>query len=231
MRYDSYNKERLYKPGLTLKCRNRLHHLVLSGLDVRSICEIGVGFGELAHYCRKEGIGWVGIEPNDRLRKELADDGFRVYNGMLPEFPAIDERYDAIFASHFIEHLNGLQEVIQFLNACEQNLRSHGGRYLILLYPDIEKCGSIFWHDYTHSFVTTKKRIEDLLFDLNWKIQRSDRYTACFFRGSGLISSIGKIFPYFLLPEKVAFFARLSFLQHVLTIAVPGSDDTGVSLT
>jgi cyclopropane fatty-acyl-phospholipid synthase-like methyltransferase len=221
LRYDSYNKERLYKPGLTIKCRDRLHRLTLSGLDIRSLCEIGVGFGELASYCRKNEINWIGIEPNDKLREDLIDDGFKVYNGMMPEFPEIEEKYDAIFASHFIEHLNNLQEVTSFLNNCRENLGSHNGRYLILLYPDIEKCGSIFWHDYTHSFVTTKKRIEDLLYDLGWKIRRSDRYTACFFRGSSFISFIGKIFPHFLLPKKVAFFTRLSFLQHVLTIAEP----------
>ncbi len=221
MRYDSYNRERLYKPGLQMKCRDRLHRLVLSGLAVRSICEIGVGFGELADYCSRNGIGWIGIEPNDNLRRPLVEDGFRVYDSTLPEFPEIEERFDAIFAAHFIEHLNGLQDVMRFLGSCKTSLASHGGRFLILLYPDIEKCGPIFWHDYTHNFVTTKKRIEDLLYDTGWKILRSERYTACFFRTSGLISLIGKIFPYFLMPEKIALFARLSFLQHVLTIAEP----------
>jgi hypothetical protein len=221
MRYDSYNRERLYKPGLQMKCRDRLHRLTLSGLDIHSICEIGVGFGELASYCRRNGIKWIGIEPNERLRGDLIDEGFKVYDAMMPEFPEIEESFDAIFAGHFIEHLNNLAEVMQFLAACRETLSSQGGKYLILLYPDIEKCGPIFWHDYTHSFVTTKKRIDDLLFDLDWRIHRSERYTACFFKGSGLISSIGKVFPHFLLPKKIAFFTRLSFLQHVLTIAQP----------
>ena len=221
MRYDSYNKERLYKPGLALKCRDRLHRRVLAGLGVRSICEIGIGFGELASYCRRNGLEWIGIEPNDQLREAIVREGFRVHNATLPAFPAIEVEFDAVFAAHFIEHLKDLDEVIRFLDACKEALRAHGGRYLILLYPDIERCGSIFWHDYTHSFVTTKKRIEDLLHDTDWQIRRSERYTACFFRGSGLISLIGKFFPFFLLPERVATFARLSFLQHCLTIAEP----------
>ncbi len=221
LRYDSYNKERLYKPGLQMKCRDRLHRLTLKGLDVHSICEIGPGFGEMADYCRRHGIDWIGIEPNEKLREALADDGFKVYEGMMPEFPRIGESFDAIFASHFIEHLNDYQEVMKFLDACREALSTHGGRYLILFYPDIEKCGPIFWHDYTHSFITTKKRVEDLLFDMDWKIHRSDRYTACFFKGSGLVSLLGKIFPTFLLPERIAFFVRLSVLRHVLTIAEP----------
>ncbi len=221
MQYDSYNRERLYKPWLAMKCRDRLHRQVFSGLQLHSVCEIGVGFGELAAYCRREGMGWIGIEPNDRLRDALSTDGFTVYNATMPDFPDVDETFDAIFAAHFIEHLNNLQEVKRFLDACRDNLLSHNGRYLILLYPDIEKCGSIFWHDYTHSFVTTKKRIEDLLYDMEWETCRSERYTACFFKTSSLISFIGRIFPYFLLPEKMAFFARLSSLRHVLTIARP----------
>jgi hypothetical protein len=204
-----------------MKCRDRLHRSVLSGLDIHSICEIGVGFGEMASYCRRQGIKWIGIEPNAKLRDTLIDDGFKIYDAMMPEFPRMEESFDAIFAGHFIEHLNNVQEVMQFLDSCRESLYSHKGRYLILLYPDIEKCGPIFWHDYTHSFVTTKKRIEDLLYDMDWQICRSERYTACFFRGSGLIRLVGKVFPYFLLPEKIAFFARLSFLQHVLTIARP----------
>ena len=89
MRYDSYNKERLYKPGLQMKCRDRLHRLTLAGLDVHSICEIGPGFGELADYCRRQGIKWIGIEPNERLPVALADEGFKVYEGVIPKFPVI----------------------------------------------------------------------------------------------------------------------------------------------
>jgi SAM-dependent methyltransferase len=223
MKYDSYNKVQYYKPGLQIKCRDRLHRRVLEGLDVRSILEIGVGFGEFASYCRRHGIEWTGIEPNAKLREPLIEDGFSVYEATMPRFPAIREKFDALFAAHFIEHLNGLEDVSCFLDGCREILADQGGRYLILLYPDIEKCGTIFWHDYTHSYPTTKKRVEDLLLDHDWRIIRSARYTACFVRGSGLISAVGKIFPYFLLPERIALFARLSFLQHVFTIAEPDS--------
>ena len=221
MKYDSYNRQQLYKPGLQMKCRDRLHRIILSHLPIRSILEIGVGFGELANYCRRNGLEWIGIEPNGNLRNALTEEGYTVYDAVMPKFPALSESFDAIFAAHFIEHLDDYKEVTRFLEACKENLLSHDGRYLILLYPDIERCGPIFWHDYTHSFITTKKRIEDLPYDTDWRIRWSARYTACFFRTSGLIRSIGKIFPYFLLPERIALFARLSFLQHAVTIAEP----------
>lgn len=219
MRYDFYSRDRLYKPGLAKQCRNRLHRKVLEGLPLRSVCEIGVGFGEFAEYCRQNGIEWLGIEPNDHLREALEAQGFLVYNAMMPQFPEVNERMDAIFASHMIEHLNGLPEALRFLAGCEALLRDKGGRYLVLLYPDIQRCGNMFWFDYTHNFVTSKSRIEQMLLDNGWKIRKSGHYTACFFRISPLLRIIGKVFPYFLLPRRIAEFARLSFQEHAYTVA------------
>lgn len=224
MKYDSYNPQRIYKPRFAKICRDILYRRMLQGLGVRSICDIGVGFGELAHYCGENSIPWVGIEPNDNLRTKLQQQGFPVYKATLPDFPPITEPIDAMVASHMIEHLNGAAEVLQFLERVREELKQRNGRYLILLYPDIEKCGYLFFHDYTHSFITTKKRVHDLLHDTGWRVIRSRRYTACFFALSGLVSAVGKIFPFFLLPERLALFARLSFQQHMLTIAVPADE-------
>ena len=219
MQYDFYNTDNFYKPKLAVKARDRLHRILFEGLDVSSILEVGVGFGELADYCRRKGMQWVGVDANQNLVERLKNQGFPVYQGVLPEYPSVKESYQMIFASHFIEHLKDYQEALAFLNASRQNLERTGGRYLLLLYPDIEKIGHFFWQDYTHSFVTTKKRIEDMLFDSGWKIRKSGRYTACFFATSSLISFLGRFFPFFLLPPKMALFARLSFQQHAYTLA------------
>ncbi|AFY33300.1 bifunctional 2-polyprenyl-6-hydroxyphenol methylase/3-demethylubiquinol 3-O-methyltransferase UbiG [Calothrix sp. PCC 7507] len=223
MRY--YDRNQIYKPKLAVKVRNRLHQLFLSGLKISSICEVGIGDGHLARYCRENGIEWTGIEPSNQSRNAAIADGFKVYDGMMPVYPEISEEFDAIVASHVIEHLNNVHEAQEFLQASQKILRSHGGRYLILLYPDIEKWGDFFWVDYTHSFVTSKKRIEDMLFDNNWQIIRSEHYLACFFKTSGLLHVLGKIFPYFLLPKKLSFFTKSALQQNVLTIAeVPSTN-------
>jgi hypothetical protein len=95
----------------------------------------------------------------------------------------------------------------------------NGGRWLILLYPDIDRCGNMFWQDYTHSFVTTLKRVNELVSDCGFRVHRSGRYTACVFRGSGFLSRLRHITPFFLLPARISWFARLSFQQHSYTIA------------
>lgn len=221
MKYDFYNQERMYKPKLALKARDRLHRKVLRNLDIHSVLEIGVGFGEFASYCQRHEIAYVGIETNKNLRNTLMAKGFKVYESAMPNFPEMSEQFDAIFAAHLIEHLDGLPEVVKFLDGCRHVLESHKGKYLILLYPDVEKCGFSFWHDYTHSFVTMKKRVEDILFDHGWNVVWSKRYTVCFFRFSSLIRIAGKVFPYFLLPRDVQLFVRLSFQQHCATVALP----------
>ena len=221
MKYDFYNPETMYKPGLAVKARDRLHNMLFRNAKPVSILEVGIGFCELADYCRRNGITWTGIDANENLVREARKHNYSVYHAIMPDFPVIKEDYHVIFAAHFIEHLKDYQEVLKFLEACRSMLKDRAGGTLFLLYPDIENVGHFFWQDYTHSFVTTKKRIEDMLYDSGYRILRSGRYTACFFLTSGLISFIGKFFPYFLLPPKIALFVRLSFQQHGYTVAVP----------
>jgi len=220
MKYDFYNKEIFYKPGIAAKARDILHDKILQHIQSQSILEIGIGFGELAKYCKKKGLDWTGVDANQQLVGNLKSEGFTVYQSEMPEFPDIKESYQVIFASHFIEHLNNYKQALTFLENSREKLKSQGGGTLILLFPDIEKIGNYFWQDYTHSFVTTKKRIEDMLFDTDYKIIRSGRYTVCFFGVlSWLISFSGNFFPFFLLPRKLALFMKLSFQQHAYVIA------------
>jgi SAM-dependent methyltransferase len=218
MRY--YDKKFINKPeGFTSGVRDRLHHNIFDDLAVSSICEVGIGAGHLARYCRENKIDWVGIEPNEKSRDNLINQGFAVYNGTMPIFPDISEQFDTIVASHVIEHLNNVNEALDFLRISREKLDKKGGRFIVLMYPDIEKWGSYFWVDYSHSFITTKKRIEDMLIDTNWNIIRSERYLGCYFRFSNIMHEIGKLLPLFLLPEELALSLKSSLQLNVMTIA------------
>ncbi len=218
MQYDFYNPDNLYKPGLAVKARERLHTILFKDLSFSSVLEVGIGFCELADYCRNRQLRWIGLDANEQILQSAQKKGHTVYRAIMPVFPEIKEDFQVIFAAHFIEHLKNYEEALLFLTKSRELLQSKDGRYIVLLYPDIEKIGHFFWQDYTHSFVTSKKRIEDMLFDTGFEIVKSGRYTSCFFATSGIISAIGKFFPYFLLPQKIAMFARLSFQQHAYTI-------------
>jgi len=221
VKYDWYNRANLWKPGkLATRCRNRLHRGVLAGLELRRVLEIGVGLGEFARWCRDQRIDYIGVEPNPRLREALAAEGFTVVPGQAPDLPDLPPGpLDAIFAAHLIEHLPGCDAALQFVQRAGALLAARGGRWLVLLYPDIERCKEFFWQDYTHSFVTTLKRVNDLVCDAGFRVARSGRYTACLFHGSWLLAQLRHFVPYFLLPPRVAWFARLSFQQHSFTVA------------
>jgi hypothetical protein len=209
----------MYKPSFTLRARDRLHRILFRGLDIQGIFEVGIGFCELADYCRRHNINWTGMDASPKLLSQARKSGFTVYEGHAPILPEVTESFNTVFSAHLIEHLKNYEEALNFLENCKKQIKEKQGRYLILLFPDIEKIGNFFWQDYTHAFVTTKKRIEDMLFDTGFKLVKSGRYTACFFAASGLISLVGKVFPYFILPPKVAMFARLSFQQHGYAVA------------
>ena len=220
MKYDFYNKDTFYKPAVAIKARNILHDKILKGSETGNILEIGIGFGELAQYCKKIGRKWIGIDSNKNLLDQMKSEGFPVYQSDMPIFPKVAEDYKVIFASHFIEHLDNYKQALTFLENAREGLKNQGGGTLILLFPDIEKIGPYFFQDYTHSFVTSKKRIEDMLFDTDYKIVKSGRYTVCFFGvTSSIISFSGRFFPFFLLPKKIALFLKLSFQQHSYVIA------------
>ncbi len=219
MQYDFYNEDEFYKPGLAKAARDRLHRILFQDLEFKSILEVGIGFGELADYSKRSDLNWTGVDANENLLEVIRKRGFPAYHAWMPKFPEIKEDFDLIFAAHFIEHLKDYQEALEFIHGCKQKLSEKKGRYLVLLFPDIEKIGTFFFQDYTHSFVTSKKRIEDMLYDTGWKIVKSGRYTSCFFATSGIISFLGKFFPFFLLPKKIALFARLSLQQHSYVIA------------
>ncbi len=219
MRSDFYIKNLVLRPRAMQFSRNILYRKLLHGTDIRSICEIGPGFGEFAHYCRNKGIRWIGIEPNDSLRSSLIEEGFEVHPAVLPEMPLLNASFDALFAAHVIEHMEGLSQALRFLETCKQLLLRGDAKYLVLLYPDILRCGHLFWHDYTHSFVTSRGRIEQMLHDEGWEICRSGHYAACFFRCSGLISRMGALASRAVFPRRLSEFLRLSIQQHGFTIA------------
>lgn len=227
MKYDCYDRARLWKPGRWAeRCRDRLHRGVLAGLELRRVVEVGVGFGEFARWCRRRGIDYVGIEPNPRLRADLADAGFAVLDGRAPDLPEVQGDFDAIFAAHMIEHLPDCDAALRFVARAGELLRAHAGSWLVLLYPDIERCKEFFWQDYTHSYVTTLRRVNDLVGDAGLRVRRSGRYTGCVFRGSGAVSRLRHLVPYFLLPEPVAWFLKLSLQQHSFTVAERAAPDS-----
>jgi ubiquinone/menaquinone biosynthesis C-methylase UbiE len=218
LKYDFYDREEYYKPKIAFKVRNILHRRLLKNiLPPKKALEIGVGFGEFAHFCRDNRIDYLGIEPNTKLREKLKEEGFQVLDGLLPRIPELQRKFDLVFLGHIIEHLKDYSEVLESLENLKNVLNKDG--YLILLYPEVTKTRWLFYHDYTHSYPTSIRRVEALLKDSGYRVIESHNYVSFIVKGAWLFYCLGKIFPYFLFGKQRRYFWRLSFSMNSFTVA------------
>jgi len=218
LKYDFYDREEYYKPKVASKVRNILHRRLLKNISSpEEVLEIGVGFGEFARFCKDNRMNYSGIEPNHKLREKLKEEGFQVLDGSLPLLPELDRKFDLIFLGHIIEHLKDYTEVLESLENLKKVLNRAG--YLILLYPEVTKTRWLFYHDYTHSYPTSIRRVEALLRDCGYKVIESHNYVSFIVRGANLFYYLGKVFPYFLFGKRKRYFLRLSFSMNSFTVA------------
>jgi SAM-dependent methyltransferase len=144
--------------------RSRLATLQRHRRPPGDLLEIGPGHGGIARAARAEGWTWFGVEPSPALAASLRADRFQVVRAWTPPFPVGDERVDVVYADQVLEHMNGAPEARAFVAEMRRVLRP-GGVALIVV-PDYEKEGRFFWDiDYTHNFVTTERRMRQLLYD------------------------------------------------------------------
>jgi SAM-dependent methyltransferase len=218
LKYDFYDREEYYKPKLALKVRNILHKRLLKNISPPEVVlDIGVGFGEFAHFCRDKKIEYSGMEPNLNLRENLKGQGFQVMDGSLPVLPEVERKFDLVFMGHVIEHLKDYTEVLKSFENLKKVLKNNG--YIILLYPEVTKTRWLFYHDYTHSYPTSIRRVEALLKDSGYEVIESHNYVSFIVKGAWLFYILGKVFPYFLFGEKKRYFWRLSFSMNSFTVA------------
>lgn len=174
---------------------------------IPSILEIGSGKGELAKWCRGEGVEYVGIEPNEKMATSLLAEGFKVFVGSASgEMRSLImgntagfcyKKYDCILAAHVIEHMD-LWEIKDMLEHGKDLLNAYGK--IVLLYPDFEKIGDMFYRDYTHTYVTTKKRVENICEDAGLRIVRSGYYAGPF-TNPLIVKAVEFIFNFVPMPE------------------------------
>jgi SAM-dependent methyltransferase len=210
MEYDCYNLDNYYKPKIAGRVRDILHRRVLKKVPLpQKALEIGVGFGEFARFCRNNRTEYIGLEPNQNLRKLVAGQGFDVVDGRLPDqFSVGVTDFDLIFIGHVLEHLPSYKEVLSSLENLKRYLKPNG--HVIVLYPDASKSKWLFYHDYTHQYVTTPRRMETIFREVGLKVIESKNYVSCVVGLAKPVFYLGKLFPCFLFPKRTAYFWKLS---------------------
>ncbi len=132
--------------------------------------EIGPGHGTLALGAIAAGWRYRAIEASAILIDELRQKGLEVTEGWAPPIAAADSSADVVYADQVLEHMSGIDAARDFVAEARRVLRP-GGTFFVVV-PDYLKERTFFWDvDYTHNFVTTERRVRQLLYDGGFELQ------------------------------------------------------------
>jgi len=175
--YRSFAGKRLTGAGARRRSRIEAHRLGIlhqHRTPPGDFLEVGPGQGTLARAAVAAGWRYVGIEPSPALAPGLARQGLTIVQAWTPPFPVRDACCDVLWADQVLEHMNGATEARAFASEIVRVLRPGG--VAIVVVPDYTKERWFFWDiDYTHNFVTTERRVRQLLEDAGLTVSAMNR--------------------------------------------------------
>jgi SAM-dependent methyltransferase len=126
--------------------------------------EIGPGQGSLALAALEAGWKYRAMEASPILIEHLRGLGLEVIEGWAPPILAETASTDVIYADQVLEHMSGIDAARAFVAEARRVLKPGGTLFVVV--PDYLKERTFFWDvDYTHNFVTTERRVRQLLYD------------------------------------------------------------------
>ncbi len=127
-----------------------------------SILEIGPGRGVFADICLKEGMDYLAIEANRQMADSLESRGAGVVQAMVPPLPELDRKFDAVVMINVMEHMNSMADALQITQQIRSALKPSGK--FVICSPDYLNWRRNFFNcDFSHSYVTTRRRLKQLL--------------------------------------------------------------------
>jgi SAM-dependent methyltransferase len=144
--------------------------------------EVGPGQGAVADLARRAGYRYQAVEPSPILASALRARGVDVRQAFTPPFPGGDASQDVVYADQVLEHMSGIDTARAWVAEARRVLRPGGVLFVVV--PDYLKERAFFWDiDYTHNFITTERRVRQLLHDGGFEVER-------FARGIGLATGV-----------------------------------------
>ncbi len=136
-----------------------------------TMVEIGPGHGSLGEAAVGAGWRYQAVEASPILIDVLKQKGLPVIQAFTPPIPVPDASYDVVYADQVLEHMSGIDAAREFVAEAKRALRP-GGVFFVVV-PDYLKERTFFWDvDYTHNFVTTERRVKQLLYDGGFTVER-----------------------------------------------------------
>jgi SAM-dependent methyltransferase len=137
-----------------------------------SVLEIGPGRGLFADICFRENVQYHAIEPNQRLADDLIKKGAKVTSAIVPPLPELEGKFDAVVMINMFEHMSGLNDAVSLLVSIKEILNCKGK--VIICSPDYLNLKHNFFDvDFSHNYVITRTRLEQLLLSLGFECKKS----------------------------------------------------------
>jgi SAM-dependent methyltransferase len=138
----------------------------------KRVLEIGPGRGAFADLCLDSGVHYVAVEANRPLADSLRGRGAEVIEAMVPPLPPLDEKFDFVVMINVMEHMNDMRDALQLARQIRERLEP-GGK-LVVCSPDYLNLRSHFFNcDFSHNYVTTQRRLAQLLISAGYGGARS----------------------------------------------------------
>jgi SAM-dependent methyltransferase len=166
------------------------------------------------------------------MAESLEKRGADVVCAMVPPMPALDKEFDVVVMTNVMEHMNSMQDALQITQQIRDILKPEGK--FVLCSPDYLNWGRNFFNcDFSHNYVTTRRRLEQLLTNGGFNQTRSCYVCGTFTGFAGfLISAFAAWLPFGFLnamfTENKFFYKlykiQLTFLRKVLIVGQKGKE-------
>jgi SAM-dependent methyltransferase len=177
--YDHFAARRKHPLGIWVhraQARILASQVVSISPPPQRVLEVGPGDGYFAEECIRRGFTYVGLEACPSLTQEHTNRGFDVCTTVVPPIPVASESVDICCMFHVLEHVP-TADIAQLLVRETRRVLRTGG-YLYLACPNYYTWGRDFFEDdYSHNYITTPRRVRQLLLDGGYRVLKLEFYS------------------------------------------------------
>jgi len=138
----------------------------------QSVLEIGPGRGDFADLCLERKTEYSAVEANQQMAESLEKRGANVVRAMVPPLPAFEKAFDTVVMLNVMEHMNSMQDALQLTQQIRRILKPKGK--FVISSPDYLNWRKHFFNcDFSHNYVTTRRRLKQLLMNSGFSSTRS----------------------------------------------------------